>query len=186
MFLFKNSARLRQIQLATGLVLLLCCLQQTIAGQAELRPWPSDNGSSEIGANEFTLPDLKNQQHSLSDYRGKVVLVNFWASWCQPCLYEMPSMKKLVNAFSEQDFEILTINISDPPRRIRETLKRLQLELTVLQDPESKTYKAWQGKVLPTSFLLDRTGAVRYRVVGPMEWDNADALLKIKELIQSQ
>ncbi|NOQ88867.1 MAG: redoxin domain-containing protein [Gammaproteobacteria bacterium] len=146
---------------------------------AELELYSNKN---KAGSN-FTLPDLKDKTHALSDYRGKVVLVNFWASWCLPCLYEMPSMQKLANALSEEDFEIVTINISDTPRRIRETLKRLQLALTVLQDPEGKTYKAWQGEVLPTSFLLDRNGKVRYRAVGPIEWDDADVLLKIRQLI---
>lgn len=120
------------------------------------------------------------------DYRGKVVLVNFWASWCLPCLQEMPSMKILSDKLDDKDFALLTLNTSDSSRRIRETLKRLHLELTVLQDNKGETVKAWQVKVLPTSFLLDRNGDVRYKIVGPMEWDDADVILKIKQLIQSQ
>ncbi len=134
----------------------------------------------------FSLPDQKGQLHTLVDYRNKVVLVNFWASWCTPCLLEMPGMQRLSNIMNDENFEILTINTSDTPRRIQETLKRLQVNLIVLQDQDSTTFKAWNGNVLPTSYLLDYNGLVRYRVVGPMEWDNADVIVKIKKLIKSQ
>ena len=94
-------------------------------------------------------------------------------------------MKHLANSLDKQDFEILTLNISDSPKRIKEVLKRLQLDMTVLLDHDSKTFKAWQGSVLPTSYLLDHKGQVRYRIVGPTEWDDADILLKVKQLIRS-
>lgn len=95
-------------------------------------------------------------------------------------------MQRLANIMDDENFEILTINTSDTPRRIQETLKRLQVNLIVLQDQDSTTFKAWNGNVLPTSYLLDYNGLVRYRVVGPMEWDNADVIVKIKKLIKSQ
>ena len=109
MFLLKNAAYLRQTQLAAGLVLVLCCLQHAFAAtQAEIQPWSSDNM-----ADEFTLPDLKDSMHSLSSYKGKIVLVNFWASWCPPCIYEMPELKKLKKQFTGQDFEILALNVGE-------------------------------------------------------------------------
>ena len=155
-------------------------LSPAIVCSAELEPYHNE------GSYNFSLTDLKGESHKLTDYRGKVVLINFWASWCLPCIKEMPSMKALADKLENSDFALLTLNASDSSRRIRETLKRLQLELTVLQDSKGKTTKAWQVKVLPTSFLLDRNGEVRYKIVGPMEWDDVDTLLKIKQLIQSQ
>ncbi|MDB4575615.1 TlpA family protein disulfide reductase [bacterium] len=159
---------------------LICLLSSFIVFSAELKSYDIENGI------DFSLTDLNEKVRTLSDYKGKVLLVNFWASWCLPCLLEMPSIKRLSVTLNDENFEIVTINISDSPGRIRETLKRLQLNLPVLLDTDSKTFKAWHGHILPTSFLLDRTGRIRYRVIGPMDWENADALSTIKQLVQSQ
>jgi thiol-disulfide isomerase/thioredoxin len=159
---------------------LSCLLLPAAALSYELEPYKSEDSYN------FSLPDLKGKAHTLNDYRGKVVLVNFWASWCTPCILEMPSMQRLANSLSDQAFEILTLNISDSPRRIQEVLKRLQVDLLVLLDHDGKTFKTWQGHVLPASYLFDASGQVRYRVVGPMEWDETDVRLKIKQLIQRQ
>jgi len=164
----------------TFFLILTCLLAPAAVFSAGLVPYQHRDSYN------FSLPDLKEKTHALSDYRGKVVLVNFWASWCTPCLLEMPGMKRLENNLNDEDFVILTLNTTDPARRIQETLKRLQLELTVLLDRDGHTFDTWQGKVLPTSFLLDRSGKVRYRVDGPMEWDDADVIIKIKQLIQNQ
>ena len=159
-------------------LLLASLLSQSVAYSAQLDAYTGDVIA------DFTLTDINNQVHHLADYRGKVVLVNFWASWCTPCLLEMPSMKRLEQALSGQNFVILTLNISDNPRRIRETLKRLKIDLTVLLDHDSKTLNAWQGRMLPTSYLLDRNGHVRYRAVGDVDWDDEEIMLLINQLIQ--
>lgn len=158
--------------------MLACQLFSMAAFSAELEPY-NDDGSA-----TFSLFDLKGDTHTLPDYKGKVVLVNFWASWCQPCLLEMPSLSRLTGTLNKKDFEIVTINISDTVGRIRETLKRLQVDLLVLQDIDSKIFKAWHGRVLPTSYLLDRNGHVQYRVVGDMDWDDEEVKLLINQLIQ--
>ncbi len=182
MFLFNNSARPWQTQLATGLaaalVLLLCCLQQAIAGQAEIQPWSADSG-----ADKFTLPDLKNQQHELSDYRGKVVLVNFWASWCPPCIYEMPELTKLKKHFAGQPFEILALNVGEKKYRVRKFVKLINFNLPVLLDTSSETFDAWGVQTLPTSFLIDGDGRVSYRIRGNPGWDQEETITLIEKLI---
>ena len=135
---------------------------------------------------DFNLADLKGASHTLSECRGKVVLVNFWASWCVPCVTEMPGMQRLQQALEDQPFEILAINVSESENRIREFVKRMDLHLTILMDPNGKAFKAWQGKVLPASFLLDRSGRIRYRIIGPLEWDSNDTGKIIEQLIQQQ
>lgn len=155
-------------------------LSPAAAFSAVLEPYDVKNNA------DFSLPDLDGKMHTLSDYKGKAVLVTFWASWCLPCLQEMPSMSRLADALNDNNFEIVSINISDKPRRIRETLRRLKLNLLVLQDINSKIYKSWGGRILPTSYVVDHTGDIRYQVIGPMEWDDADVVSKIKQLIQSQ
>jgi len=156
-----------------------CLLSSAIVFSAELEPYQSESSYN------FALPDLNGKTHTLADYKGKVVLINFWASWCTPCILEMPGMQRLANSLSDDNFELLTLNTTDSPRRIQATLKRLKLDLIVLRDQDSTTFRTWNGQVLPTSYLFDYNGQVRYRVVGPMEWDDADVVLKIKQLIQA-
>jgi thiol-disulfide isomerase/thioredoxin len=134
----------------------------------------------------FTLPDLDQQLHRLADYKGKVVLINFWASWCTPCMTEMPGIQRLADALTDQPFEILAINVSEAENRIRESLKRMNLNLTVLLDRNGEVFKAWHGKVLPASYLVDGNGMIRYRVIGPMEWDSDATQKIIKALIKNQ
>ncbi|RKZ69882.1 MAG: hypothetical protein DRQ44_02250 [Gammaproteobacteria bacterium] len=178
MILFKNPARLRQPQLATGLVLLLCCLQQVIAAQAEIQPWSADNM-----ADEFTLPDFKDHKHSLSDYKGKVVLVNFWASWCPPCIYEMPELTRLKKQLVDQPFEIIAVNVGEKKYRVRKFVKLINFNLPVLLDTSQDTFHAWGVKTLPTSFLIDTEGDIRYRIRGNPDWDDKNTIAVIEQLI---
>ena len=181
MFLFKNPACLRQTQLAAGLVLVLCCLQHAIAAQAEIQPWSADNM-----ANEFTLPDLKDSMHSLSSYKGKVVLVNFWASWCPPCIHEMPELIRLKKQLVDQPFEILALNVGEKKYRVRKFVKLINFDLPVLLDTSKDTFNAWDIKTLPTSFLIDSRGNIRYRIRGNPGWQDKNTLAVIAQLISEQ
>ena len=154
-------------------------LISTVYAGGSLAPYPNTTA-----APEFELRDLHKQPHRLSEYRGKVVLVNFWASWCVPCVTEMPGMQRLADTLKDQPFEILAINVSDSENRIHEFLRRMGLRLTILMDLDGEAFKAWQGKVLPASFLLDRSGRIRYQVIGPLEWDGDEAGKIIEELLQ--
>lgn len=130
------------------------------------------------------LNDLDQRVQSLSDYRGTVVLVNFWATWCTPCVTEMPGMQRLADTLTDHPFEILAVNVSDSENRIREFLRRMNLRLTILMDRDGDTLRAWRGSVLPTSFVVDGAGRVRYRASGPLEWDSVEVRKIIEELIQ--
>jgi thiol-disulfide isomerase/thioredoxin len=182
MFLFKNAACLRQTQLAAGLVLVLCCLQHAIAAvQAEIQPWSADNMSD-----EFTLSDLKDSMHSLSSYKGKVVLVNFWASWCPPCIYEMPELIRLKKQLIDQPFEILALNVGEKKYRVRKFVKLINFDLPVLLDTSQDTFNAWGIQTLPTSFLIDAKGNIRYRIRGNPGWLDKNTLAVIAQLISEQ
>jgi peroxiredoxin len=98
----------------------------------------------------------------------------------------MPGMQRLVDKLASENFALLTVNISDPPARIREFMKRLDLGLPVLLDPNGATFKIWEGKILPTSFLVDPAGKVRYRVTGPMEWDDPEVITLLRHLAGSR
>jgi thiol-disulfide isomerase/thioredoxin len=131
----------------------------------------------------FRLTDQKDKDHSLSDYRGKVVLVNFWASWCPPCIHEMPALKKLKQHHANKDFEILALNVGQKKYKVRKFANVIKLDLPVLLDTASKTFNEWNVKTLPTSFLIDATGTVRYRVIGNPGWDNAETMRVIDKLL---
>lgn len=137
-------------------------------------------------APEFELRDLGNQLHRLSEYKGKVVLVNFWASWCIPCLREMPSMQRLANHFQDRSFEILAVNVSEQRARVTHQAKRINVDFTILLDEDGETFKRWQARILPTSYLIDPNGKISHHAVGPLEWDSDEIISTIRELMSQK
>jgi thiol-disulfide isomerase/thioredoxin len=152
------------------LCLLLCCCA-TLAGAQQLRPWPG-------GATPpLALQDLAGRAHALEDYRGKVVLINFWATWCEPCRAEMPSIGKLRAALAGQPFAVLAVNLGESDARIRRFLEQVPMDFPVLLDRDGAAAKAWRARVLPASFLVGADGRVRYLVIGEYDWTQ-DAVRK--------
>ncbi len=131
----------------------------------------------------FELEDVNGHIHRLSDYQGKVVLVNFWASWCPPCIQEIPSMQRLAKSLRNRPFEIVAINVSEQKQRVKYQSKRINMTFTVLLDTEGKTFQHWQAKILPTSFIVDRKGRIRYLAQGPLEWDSDEVSAIIEKLL---
>jgi len=132
---------------------------------------------------QFELEGIDGKIHRLSDYQGKVVLINFWASWCPPCIQEIPSMQRLENSFPDRPFEIVAINVAEQKRKVNYQAKRINMNFIVLLDPESKTFKQWQTKILPTSFIVDKKGHTRYLAQGPIEWDTDEVSTTIEKLL---
>jgi thiol-disulfide isomerase/thioredoxin len=125
-------------------------------------------------------------RHQLADYRGKVVLVNFWASWCPPCIKEMPGLQRLQKKLGKQPFDILAVNVGEQKYRVWKFTKLIDFTLPVLLDTRSETFAAWDASVLPTSFLLDTEGRIRYRVQGDLEWDSEPVVTLIRTLLPQQ
>ncbi len=162
--------------------MLSSLLSPDIANSTDLEPYSKDNLN-------FSLTDLKGKTHTLPDYRGKVVLVNFWASWCTPCVLEMPELTQLKQhidslPLSGQRFEILAINVGERENRVKHFAKRIDFNLPVLLDISSKVFNEWNIEIMPTSFLVDANGFVRYRVLGNPGWDNEQTLSLIEQLIK--
>ena len=122
-------------------------------------------------APDFTFPGLDGEKVSLSDYRGKVVLVNIWATWCPPCVEEMPSMEKLYRKFKGQNFEILAVSIDEPGlEAVAPFMKKSNLTFPALIDSEG-TIKAVYGVTgIPESFIVDKQGILIKKIVGPVDW----------------
>ena len=163
------------------LVAIICLALTQAAGSGELSPYTAQPGTT-----AFDLPDVKGQPHKLEDYRGQVVLVNFWASWCPPCIQEMPVLERLQQQLSEQPFKILAINVGEQKYRVWKFVKLINFGLPVLLDTRKETFEAWEASVLPTSFLLDKQGNIRYRVQGDTEWESEAVVALIEALIKEE
>ena len=129
------------------------------------------------------LEDVYGKPHDLNDYRGRVVLVNFWATWCPPCIQEMPSMQRLHDSLAQRPFTILTVNMGETKEEVLAFLDKWQLNLDVLMDFDGKALEAWRVYVFPTSYVVDRDGKVQYGLRGAIEWDEADTIRQIEALL---
>jgi len=131
------------------------------------------------------LPDLGGFARNLAAWRGQVVLVNFWATWCPPCLEEMPSLQRLAERLRGQPFAVVAVNVAETERRVAHRANQMGLDFPVLLDADGAAFKAWGGKGLPTSVLVDRSGAIRYLGLGPIEWDGVEAVTAVESLLES-
>lgn len=129
------------------------------------------------------LTDLEGRAHRLSDYRGSVVLVNYWATWCAPCRDEMPSIQELRQKLAGRRFVVLAVNLDEPESRIRQFLAKMKLDFVFLLDPGKKSARAWNARILPASFIIGPDGRIRYTVVGEINWANEHIVARISELL---
>jgi thiol-disulfide isomerase/thioredoxin len=174
-----SSARARQPRqraAAWCLAALLPWLLAATCVAATLQPFTD-------AAQDFSLADLKGNSHALADYRGKVVVVNFWASWCPPCVQEMPGLQRLQQRLADEPFVILAVNVGEKKYRVWKFVKLINFSLPVLLDTDKRVFGAHGAEVLPTSYLLDRQGRVRYRVQGDLEWDSDAVVSVIQQLL---
>lgn len=127
--------------------------------------------------------DLNGMPHTLASFRGKVVLLNFWASWCPPCQREMPSMERLRLRMAGRPLEIVALDSAETRDEVSTFLSRMPLGFPVLLDPDGSNTRRWKVFALPSSFLLDAEGRVRYILTGPTEWDEGEALRLVELLL---
>ena len=134
-------------------------------------------------APELKAQDLAGATKTLADYRGKVVLLNFWASWCPPCLREMPSMERLRDKMAGRPLVIVALDSAETRAEVDAFLAKMTLGFPILLDPDGSNTKRWKVFALPTTFLLDASGRIRYVLTGPTEWDEGEALAKVEALL---
>jgi peroxiredoxin len=137
-------------------------------------------------APDFAAPDLSGQAVSLAALRGKVVVVNVWATWCPPCRQEMPSMQRLAAHFRGRDFQLLAVSQDeDGKEKVEAFARELGLSFPVLLDPQRQVGERFGVWGYPETFIIDRNGYVVERVIGPREWDSPESLAQIEALIAS-
>ena len=160
--------------LAAALLALLCALPRAHA--ASLEPW---SGSTP----PFVLKDLAGISHDLATYRGQVVLVNFWATWCEPCRQEMPSIQRLRDKLAGKPFRAFAVNVDEPDARVQLFVKQTRFDLPVLLDPNKTVTRSWNVRVLPVTYLIGKDGRVRYRAVGDLDWSDEKIVGTISQLL---
>ncbi len=136
-------------------------------------------------APDFTLKDMDDEQHRLSDFRGRTVMLNFWGTWCPPCVREMPSMERLYRKYKDRGFTVVAVNQFETQDMVFEFTGRLSIEPTfpILFDKESRASELYRVKGLPTTYLIDKAGRIRYRAMGGREFDHPEVQKVIESLL---
>ncbi len=136
-------------------------------------------------APDFVLITLDGREVRLSDYRGHVVFLNFWATWCEPCKVEMPAMERLYREYRRKGFAVLAISTDqEGPAVTRPYRDALGLTFTIAHDPDAAVMRLYGVRTLPVTFLVNREGAITHRIFGARDWQDPEARDGVRRLLQ--
>ena len=147
------------------------------AAATELKPWKGGETPP------LAADTLEGGHVDLRDLKGHVVLVNFWATWCEPCREEMPSFQRLRDKLRGKPFEVITVNYGEGAARIQPFLERWKISLPVLLDRDKDAAAAWHAGGLPMTFLVDAEGRLRYSAFGECDWSTGEPLRVVESLV---
>jgi len=133
---------------------------------------------------EINLKDMHGRMVKLSDFRGKVVFINFWATWCPPCREEMPAMEKLHQRLKESDFVMVGINLQEPASLVRAFFKKFKLTFVSLLDSDGEVGTKFGIRSIPTTIILDKEGRIMGAAIGARKWDGKKAIALFKHLTE--
>jgi len=177
---FKSIILIMLIVVGVGIIVLLQLKESpfTPSGKPLL-------GKS-VPAPNFTLPGLDGQKVSLTDYKGKVVLLNIWATWCAPCVAEMPSMQKLYQELKDEGFELLAVSVDETgTEAVAPFMKKHKLDFPVLLDTAGDIKSLYQVTGIPESFIIGKDGIIVEKIIGPRDWAASGAIRFFRNLIQA-
>jgi thiol-disulfide isomerase/thioredoxin len=164
-----SDASMAMIFIGAGLILLgvvsLLLLNRPSTPAATFEP-STVPARVEFAAPSLTLKDLQQVEHSLNEYRGQVVLINLWATWCPPCKAEMPTLDAYYQAHRKNGFTLIAINAGETAEAVKAFVQERKLSLNVWLDPQNQASRAFQVMSYPSSFVIDRQGTVRLAWVG--------------------
>lgn len=167
----------------TGLLCLLCAgwlLSGPACAQGfEVIPWRAGQPTPALQGT-----DLTGKVWRLADLRGKAVLINFWASWCEPCRAEMPALQQLADFYGPDTLVVLAVNFKESPARVAQYVRSTHLTLPVISDPEGDMARRWGVNVFPTTVLIAADGKPRQRLRGEFDWTGRDAETLLKPLFK--
>ena len=133
-------------------------------------------------APEFNLEDQDGNFLKMSDYKGKVVIVNFWATWCPPCRKEMPSMQRAWEILQKEDIVMLAINVGEDSDQIFSFTAEYPVEFPLIMDRDSSVVNQWKVRGLPTTYIVNPAGQIVYQAIGDREWDSEEIMNQIRKL----
>jgi peroxiredoxin len=185
------QAALAMTVLVTGLIVWLPSLPALPAGAA---PDDLDRYFRKLGViriprilppADFVLPDLNGRQVRLSDFKGKVVLLDFWTTWCPDCRAEMPALEKLHQRFKDRDFVLLAVDLRESPNSVRKFFSHHKLSFAALLDSNGQVGQSFDIRAIPTAFILDQNGVMIGKVIGSRKWDGSAAAALFEHLINT-
>jgi thiol-disulfide isomerase/thioredoxin len=139
-----------------------------------------------VDSRNFTLSILDGQSTTLTAYRGKVVILNFWATWCSPCREEMPSMEILYKRFKNNGLEILAVDGGEDEATVQQFVRNGSYTFPVLMDKNGMVNYVYGIQAIPTSFIIDREGKILIRIIGSIRWDTPEIIKAFDALLKSR
>jgi peroxiredoxin len=159
-----------------GLLKLTLLLPLAVLSACDRGAHPAQTGQI---APDFTVTDGTSSVH-LANYRGKVVLLNFWATWCEPCLVELPSLLDLHH--DQPNLAILAVSIDEDPDAYSRFLVRRHVDLTTVRDPAQTAAKLYHSEAWPETYVIDRQGVIRRKFIGSQDWSSPEVRAYLKSL----
>jgi len=157
-----------------GLIVIAASAAATTVTEEEFRKMGLQPPKQRLESVDFELQDLSEETRSLSDFRGKVVFLNFWATWCGPCRFEMPSMERLYQRFKDAGLEIVAVNLQEDRSSVQRFVDEYDLSFTVLLDTTGRVGATYGARSIPTTYIVDREGFVLAGTIGTREWDTEE------------
>ncbi len=145
---------------------------------------PPDKSSLGQKAAKIMVENLAGKKFDLSKTKGKVVFLNFWATWCPPCRSEMPSIQKLFQNIKDDKFEIVAISLDDSPEKPREFARSNNFTFPIYFDRDKSAAKKYNIRGIPATFIIDKKGEIAFQHIGSRDWASQDMLIKIKALVK--
>ena len=130
------------------------------------------------------LVDVRGVRHKKDSYKGKVTVVNFWATWCPPCVEEIPSLNHLRELMKDEKFELISVNYGEDKQTVQEFMQKVHVDFPVLLDPDGKQSAKWNVLVFPSTFVIGPNGKIQYGINAAIHWDNPSIVKKLKELLK--
>lgn len=160
--------------------LLAAALAQAESAAARLQDW-----SGEPTAPALELRSLDGRSVSLAELRGRVVVVSFWATWCPPCVEELPSLARLQRELGGAGLTVLAVNYMEGPPRIRTFLEKHPVDLTILRDADGGAARAWKTRFFPSTYVIDPAGRIRLVARGELDWASPAVIARLRALLPS-
>ena len=137
-----------------------------------------------VVAPDFTLNDLKGNQVTLKNFKGRVVFLNFWATWCPPCRREMPSMERLYKQLKDRDFTMLAVDMQESEKLVKAFMSDFSLSFPALLDLDGDISFLYGIRGLPSTYIIDREGMIIGKAVGPRDWSSQESIQLFQSLLK--